>query len=259
MPKRLNRYKANIAETILQGKSYVEVEATSPDDALHELKIGRFVQNTYRHTNVGKVVSLKLLDLRDDNNKILLRDVKVISPPGNVIRVNPYLLGSHKEELNDWAKIKAQHPHAIVRSKSTKDGVVRLAIYGSGRNKKVIPISFLRKSNPKKDIGHFGVKIYDEKGVEYSGWENFTSYKEAVDYARREAADMAAQGLHGEVIVWETENNEPKWSPPFYTLRTDIDYVYRKEYNPHTRGSKTIFLSVLALISLVWINRKHLS
>lgn len=60
----------------------------------------------------------------------------------------PYSSGSNKVELNNWAKIKREHPDVIVRSKTTPKGVVRLAIYGSGKNKKVIPISFLRK-NPE--------------------------------------------------------------------------------------------------------------
>lgn len=87
--------------------------------------------------------------------------------------LNPYSPGSHKVELNDWPKIKREYPDAIVRSKTTKDGVVRLAIYGSGKNKNIIPISFLRKnpSNNFSDLIKMSLSDYNRRTVENAAGE----------------------------------------------------------------------------------------
>lgn len=62
---------------------------------------------------------------------------------------NPYPVGSKWTELNDWNKIKREHPDAFVRTNKTDKETVRLAYFKRGRHNTVLPISFKRNNPPQ--------------------------------------------------------------------------------------------------------------
>lgn len=57
-------WKADIKETITQGRSFVDVEGVTETEAIKNIKNGRFVPDTYHHTTVGKVTKLDILSLK---------------------------------------------------------------------------------------------------------------------------------------------------------------------------------------------------
>lgn len=97
----------------------------------------------------------------------------------NFITYNPY----RKEELANWPRIRRSHPSAIIRTKSTPKGLVRLAIWGKGKARKVVPVSFLRKVRQNPSYQEWTAEHLDLTDVPASIWWQWTGDERLLAHA----------------------------------------------------------------------------
>lgn len=187
------------------------------------------------------------------------------------------------KDLASWESIKRQHPSAIVRSKKVGKGITRLAIWGSGKQKHVVPISYLERKkvhkNPGYDYWQQQINLLSER------FASTTSPRALIDIKWKMADAIREDGEVGEeeklVLSQKLASlkpgmgggrRPPRLNPNFNHYKIEIGRIVReqrklyeewKQKNRHLQNPmglhlahKVSLVGILAIVALKLFSRK---